>query len=370
MPFTFGSPDFFDEQVQRMTRAGSRSQVHVLLHSTNGNDAQEPGATECVEPFAIGGDMLWLCRLPDRLRDVVYKACEPQGEPYEPGHRQFGQLYTVALFMGPMYPGDISSWDGYGIITKFVSYSQLVHPTSIGFANSAVLYFDDTGTFTQASAGPCRGISDQAYVVPESRNWLSQEECDFIKMLWNTADLDTLPDRVARAHWSVQHAAYQYFVEVRTMLVAAGLDALVHARVAKGPKLTGAQFIQRTVQLATELGITFTTDDASGLWDHRSDVSHGRDPWQSVRDPADPKWQVPRISKNLPWVKRYLLGEEILRKTILKCLTDPQFAAKLASDDTVRAAYPLATPPGMTSKKRKRNPDSALGVLTRGALGF
>jgi hypothetical protein len=356
MPFTFGSPDFFDEQVKRLSVAGHRSQVHVLLHSTNGNDARDPGATECLQPFAVGGDTLWLCRLPETLRDAVYKACEPQGEPYEPAHRQYGQLYTVALFMGPIYPGTIASWDGYGHITKFVNYSQLVQPTSIGFANTAVLYFDDTGNFTQASPGPCRGITEHAFVVPNSRNWLSTEECATIKMLFNKANLDSLPDRVARAHWSVQHAAYQYFFEVRTMLVAAGLDALVHARVVKGPAMTGAQFIQRTAQLAQELGINFTMDDASGLWEHRSDVAHGRDPWQSVRDPNDPKWQVPRITKTEPWVRRYLLGEEILRKTILKCLTDTQFAEKFASDATVAAAYPITISTGGKANPAKKKP--------------
>src|ERR1039458_4859710 len=156
MPFTFGSPEFFNEQLRRFSAPGSSSQVHVLLHSTNGNDAADPGALECVEPFALG-DRLWLCRLPERLRDAVYKACEPQGEPYEPAHRQYGQLYSVALFMGAMLPGLITSWDGYGHITKFVNYSQLVHPTSIGFANTAVLTFDTEGNFRQASACPCSG---------------------------------------------------------------------------------------------------------------------------------------------------------------------------------------------------------------------
>jgi hypothetical protein len=341
MPFTFGSPDFFDEQVQRMTRAGHRSQVHVLLHSTNGNDGHDPGATECIEPFAAGGNTLWLCRLPDKLRDALYKACEPRGEPPEEAYGTIGQLYTVALFMGPLLPGTIASWDGYGYITKFVSYSQLVHPTSIGFGNTAVLYFDDTGTFTSASAGPCRGITEHAFIVPDSRNWLSKEECETIKLLFDTADLDKLPDRVARAHWSVQHAAYQYFFEVRTMLVASGLDALLHVWDSKPRIGTGKQFTDRTVLLAQELGINLTPTDAKALWEHRSDVSHGRDPWHSVRDHDDPKWQMPKITKNEPWVKRYLLGDEILRRTVLKCLTDSQFAAKFASDDTVAAAYPV-----------------------------
>ena len=336
MPLNFGNPDFFDEMVLRRSLPGHRSQVHVLLHSMNGQDAIEVGAFPCLESFAIG-DILWLCRLPDKLRDTVYKACEPRGEPPEEAYGNLGQLYTVALFMGPILEGTIASWDGYGHITKFVNYSQLVHPTSIGFGNTAILYFDDKGNFTQASAGPCRGIAEHAFVVPDARNWLSLAECETIKALFDNADLEHLPDRVARAHWSVQHAAYQYFFEVRTMLVASGLDALVHERKS-GPGIgSKKQFVDRSVQLAQELGINFTNDDGVALRDRRSDVAHGRDPWQSVRDPNDPKWQIPRITKSEPWVRRYLLGDEILRKTILKCLTDPQFAAKFASDGLASA---------------------------------
>jgi hypothetical protein len=225
----FGNPDFFKQQLQRFAQNGKRSQVHVLLHSTNGDNFREPGAVEFKEPFEFG-DRLWLCRMPEELRDAVYKACEPPGEPIQRTHRQYGQMYTAALFMGPMLPGLITSWDGYGHITKFVTLSQLIHPTMIGFANTAVLTFNADGEFEQATPGPCRGITEHAFTVPDIRNWLSQSECEFIKHLLHNSDIGKLPDRVARAHWSVQHAAYQYFFEVKTLLIASGLEALVHVR--------------------------------------------------------------------------------------------------------------------------------------------
>jgi hypothetical protein len=349
MPLTFGSPHFFTEQVKRFSAPRSNSQVHVLLHSTNGNDCADPGAVECREPFALA-ERMWLCRLPDDLRDVVYKACEPPGEPYEFAHRQYGQLYSVALFMGPMLPGLITSWDGYGYFSKFVTYSQLVHPTSIGFGNTAVLTFSPEGEFFRATPGPCRGFTEQAFVVPDMRNWLSQSECETIKHLFNTADLEKLSDRVSRANWSVQLAAYQYFFEVRSLLVAAGLDALVHARsTRKGPG-TGAQFEERTVQLASELGIAFSEGDAAAVWDHRSDVAHGRDPWASLKDASGNMPQPPTLTKSDPLVRRYLAAEQVLRSTILRCLTDPSFAKKFESDTTVETAYPVSVP---RSKGRK-----------------
>lgn len=338
----FGRPEFFEEQLRQFSVPGRRSYVHVLLHSTDGNDAEDPGAVQAQEPFRLA-DRLWICRMPDYLRDNVYKACESPGEPYEPAHRQYGQLYTLALFMGPPEIGTVTSWDGYGHLSKLVTYSQLVLPTSIGFGNTAVLIFDSAGKFVQARPGPCRGFTEQAFTVPNTRNWLSQSECETLKDLFDNAKLEDLPDRVARALWSLQHTAYQYFFEVRTMLVASALDALVHARTSANLK-TGVQFRYRTVQLAKELGVEFTLDDANALWDHRSDIVHGRDPWEFLKDAKGKIPQPPKLTKTDDVVRRYMAAERILRLAILKCLREPDFAAKFASNDTVEAAYPVAGP--------------------------
>ena len=313
---TFGKPEFFEEQLRRFSVPGRRSYVHVLLHSTNGNDAVDPDAVQCLEPFRLT-DRIWICRMPDYLRDVVYKACESPGEPYEPPHRQYGQLYTIALFMGPPEIGTVTSWDGYAYLSKVITYSQLVHPTSIGFGNTAVLIFGPDGEFEQARPGPCRGFTEQAFTVPNTRNWLSQSECEAVKDLFENADMDKLPDRVTRAHWSIQHAAYQYFFEVRTLLVTSGLDALVHVRTPGNRLSTGAQFTNRTVQLAIDLGVSFTMDDAKAVWEHRSDIAHGRDPWAFLKDANGKIPQPPKLTKNDDVVRRYMAAEQILRSAIL-----------------------------------------------------
>ena len=355
MPMTFGKPEFFEEQLRRFSVPGRRSHVHVLLHSTNGNHADDPDAVQCVEPFSLA-DRIWICRMPDYLRDIVYKACESPGEPYEPAHRQYGQLYTISLFMGPPEIGTITSWDGYGYLSKIVTYSQLVHPTSIGFGNSSVLIFGPDVEFEQARPGPCRGFTEQAFTVPDTRNWLTQSECEKVKDLFDNADMDRLPDRVARAHWSIQHAAYQYFFEVRTLLVASGLDALVHVRTPGKRLSTGAQFTNRTVQLAIDLGVSLTMDDARAVWEHRSDIAHGRDPWAFLKDANGKMPQPPKLTKNDEVVRRYMAAEQILRSAILKCLTEPDFAAKFASDDTVERAYPVIAQNAGKSRSVMKNP--------------
>jgi hypothetical protein len=347
----FGNDGFFEEQVRRHSRDGSNSFVHVLLHSTNADHDPNDNPEQSHDPFQLTQRM-WICRLPDNLRDIVYQACEPPGVPYEKAFRQYGQLYTIALFTGPWMAGDLPGWDSAGEITQFVTFSQLVHPTSIGFGNSARLTFGPDGSFLRADPGPCRGITAQAFTVPQHRNWISKPECEQVKNLLANSNLKNLPDRVARAHWNVQHAAYQYFFEVRTLLVISGLEALLHTRqprtkrarsvkAKRKPPGTGEQFVTRTMQLAKLLNIGFTEKDAKAVWDHRSDVAHGRDPWAARQSGKGSSQPPPQLSKNDETVRRYIQAEQILRMTVLKCLTDRTFAAIFTSDDAVAKAFPI-----------------------------
>jgi hypothetical protein len=267
--------------------------------------------------------------------------------PVQKVFRQYGQLYSIALFTGPWTSGQLSQWDAPGDITRFVTLSQLVHPTSIGFGNSARLTFGPDGDFISADPGPCRGITEQAFTIPHHRNWISQPECEQIKHLLANSNLKDLPDKAARAHWNVQHAAYQYFFEVRTLLVVSGLEALLHTRNPKPRNSnrnapgTGKQFATRTARLAELLNVPFTLADAMAVWDHRSDVAHGRDPWAARQNARGGMQQPPELTKNHPTVRRYLQSEQILRTTVLKCLTDRQFAAMFASDASVEKFFPV-----------------------------
>ena len=122
------------------------------------------------------------------------------------------------------------------------------------------------------------------------------------------------------------------------MLVASGLDALVHVRTPSNRLGTGAQFTRRSVALARELGVAFSMDEAKAVWAHRSDISHGRDPWEALRNTAS---MPPMLTKDQPLVQRYVVCEQILRSTVLKCLTEPAFASKFESDLSVESAFPV-----------------------------
>ncbi len=55
------------------------------------------------------------------------------------------------------------------------------------------------------------------------------------------------------------------------------------------------------MQLASELGIAFSEGDAAAVWDHRSDLAHGRDPWASLKDANGNMPQPPTLTKCDPW---------------------------------------------------------------------
>ena len=172
-------------------------------------------------------------------------------------------------------------------MNTLVNCAQLVHQTTLGFANSARLDFDSDGKFLMAIPHLCRGITEQAFIVSDSRNWLSETECEEVRELFRRG-FASLPDRVARANWHLQHAFFQHFFEVRSLLMVTGLEALVHIHAPagnsrRGPRST-AQFVQRTVQLAMLLGVPFSESDARYVYDHRSNISHGRDPWSARID--------------------------------------------------------------------------------------
>ena len=168
-----------------------------------------------------------------------------------------------------------------------------------------------------------------------------------MKNLLADSKLKSLPDRVARANWNVQHAAYQFFFEVRALLMVSGLEALLNTRDDLNPKTrgpgTGKQFKNRTEQLAGLVNVSFTQADAEAVWEHRSDVVHGRDPWASLRgdEQGGRLRQPPELTKDNETVRQYLRAEHLLRATVLKCLTDQQFAAIFASDDSVKNALPI-----------------------------
>lgn len=349
----FGDDTFFGEQVRRHSAGGSNSYVHVLMHSTNGDAAQDDDAVRCLEPFRLT-ERMWICRLPDELRDTVYQACQSPGVPYQKVFRQYGQLYTIALFAGPWAAGQLSGWDAYGHITQFVAFSQLVHPTSMGFGNSVRFTFAANGDFISADPGPCRGITEHAFTIPHQRNWISKQECEQVKNLLATANPKDLPDRVARAHWNVQHAAYQYFFEVRALLTVSGLEALLHTRNPNskgGGPGTGTQFKRRSTRLAELVAVTFTRNDANEVWDHRSDVAHGRDPWAARSSGRDKSQRPLELTKDDETVRKYLRAEQVLRATVLRCLTDHQFAAIFASDSSVEKHFPITDGPSRAATR-------------------
>ena len=147
----FGTEEDFENLVQSHSGTGNSS-VYLVLHSTNGVAGADHDAEVCDGVLRVSGD-LWICRLSNKLRDAVCDACESPGTPPLRPFRQYGQLYTLALFNGPRAPGQVRG-DRDSEMNTLVSLAQLVHQTTLCFANSARLDFGPTGEFIGPSRRP------------------------------------------------------------------------------------------------------------------------------------------------------------------------------------------------------------------------
>ena len=205
----FGSETDFHDLVNRYSGSGNSS-VYVVLHSTNGVAGADQDAESCEDAFEVAKD-LWVCRIPSVLRDAVYEACESPGSPPLKPHRQYGQLYTLALFNGPWASGQVRG-DRDAEMNTLVSLAQLVHQMTLGFANSARLDFGPDGKFIEAIPHACRGVTEQAFMVADQRNWLSRAEIEQVRELYGIG-FTHLPEKLKRANWHLQHAFFQYFFE-------------------------------------------------------------------------------------------------------------------------------------------------------------
>ena len=86
------------------------------------------------------------------------------------------------------------------------------------------------------------------------------------------------------------------------------------------------QFTKRVSQLASELGaIQFSEDAAKEAYDFRSRISHGQG----------------SVTLDIKTRGLYEQMEEVLRKTIVCAIRDPDFSRIFEGDEGIRTRWPL-----------------------------
>lgn len=265
--------------------------------------------------FEIADD-LWVEKLNDELVKIIFESCDPPGLfPRDP-KQQFDQLYT---FVREVPPEDTTYvWDGDGRLQTCVVLSRLVRPTSVAFRYSARII-----SHQEVVPGPVRGSSAHAFVTPGYRHdWLSQSDLATLRILLRQYSPARLPERVQRALWYHEYAAWTYYSTVRWTLVCTALEALVHTDRLGSTQ----QFRTRVPQLARSVGIlNFSEQDAGAAYDLRSRLAHG----QGLRSLAPTDLTL------------YEQLETILRSAVKLSIEDANFAEAFAKEDNIRGRWPI-----------------------------
>ena len=166
------------------------------------------------------------------------------------------------------------TWDPDGRLRLVIALSRLIHPTTVGLEQSAVL----TGRITDdperiaVTPGPISGPAASAYVTgAHQRNWLTEADAEQLRDLLAAYEAAPLPPRVRRALWFHEFAACTLDGAVRWALFVTGIEALINVafdRIAR-------QFTVRSVALANECCASFSKQQANRTYKMRSRVDHG-----------------------------------------------------------------------------------------------
>ncbi len=281
-------------------------------------------------------DDLWVGRLDSDLARKVIESCEPPGMWIHPPTRQYSQLYAFGRDVGDTSELD---WDREHRLYTCITLSRVVHPTTVSLAYAARIMSYQANSYypgqLQIIPGPVRGHSSAAFLARESaRDWLTIEQLDELRTLIANLSWKNLPERIQRALWLNDHAACEYFLDVRWGTLCTGLEALIHTDRERSTH----QFVSRVATLAERLSLQIAEEEAKSFYELRSGLVHGGG--------------FPELSGEK--LHLYEAMETLLRKTISAAILDPGFADLFRSNEAVRNAW---------SRSKASEPSRRPGVI-------
>jgi hypothetical protein len=272
-------------------------------------------------------DDIWIERLDEQLAKHIQKACEPPHYDID-SVEQDRHLYA---FVRRVSAVEKSNYEGMDELLAVVALSRLIHPTSIGDRYCAKVFH-----FGLKDSAICaiqyRGISPDAILSGNHRDWLSVEDAENLRRLmpWSSKD-KRMHDRVHRAYWNHEYAVRSLYLDMRWILVVCGLEALVSV----GEKELRKQFCDRGGQLAGVCGIDLTDADLRCAYKLRSKLVHAESFLHGL-EAVLPKSQHGQLYEKL---------ESLLRDTVRRCLLDENFGSFFRDDAAVEARWPLNPKP-------------------------
>jgi len=266
-----------------------------------------------------------------KLADQIIDCCEPRGL-FDKHKNQDGEMeecrplrvtpimYAFAREKPP--ESDTFNWDVDNKLKTLIALSRIIHPTTICYQYSAKLKFDGD-ELLNIIPGLTSGPGSLAYIADTGRNWLTEGDAKELEQLWSFYTRRNFSDQCSKTMWYFEYAFQNYFLEIRCLLIAAGIESLINTDSDRSTK----QFIYRIQKLSELLDWNFNlsktmADDMYGL---RSKVAHGE--------------LINAAPKKI--LELYKPMEDILRLTLKKFIIDEDFYAFISDKDKVRNAWPL-----------------------------
>jgi hypothetical protein len=244
-----------------------------------------------------------------------------------PNYNIKGTKYDRRLyaFVGRAPKIETRNYEGMDLLLTAIDFSQLVHPTSTGYRYCAKVFnFGRKDSSVQAIQ--YSGMCPDVFLSDGNRDWLSTADGEELLKFRPWFSNKPLYERVQRAFWNHGYALHSYHLDMRWILVVAGLEAMLNVEELD----SGIQFRERVGKLATEFSIEFTESELRSAWTLRSKLSHAK----SFLFGLD---AVLAQSEHKPLYDKL---ELLLRLTIKRCFLDNEFANRFCDDNAVRANWP------------------------------
>lgn len=285
-----------------------------FLHSLTDEEIQELQAIQAGYDIT---DEIRLEKLNHAFAENIIKDCDPLA--YKDAYPQYNNIYSLIRKYPPSSNKPLHQFDEDNKLQTCIQLSRLIHPTSINL-NYAVRYSTENEKDQISPLNPAFGKG--AFLVqfnnnPRHKNWLSLANLKQLSELMKNFDITKLPQRVRKALFYYEYAAWTQYIDMKWTLISTALDALIHTDRDGSTK----QFKQRVSKLACDLGIQFKENqEAKDAYDQRSTIIHTEH--MATMDSST--------------LILYEKMEDVLRKILLEAIKNKNIANIFSTDDNIR----------------------------------
>lgn len=314
-----------------------RRVLDVVIHTTGAVQGVPTALVESQPPVEDRielGDGVWVGKIGSELAKRTMDACDPPGFVHSPPTRQYGALYSYVRERN-MLLSEAFGWDEDQRLQTCIALSRLVRPTTISleYAARVTLRLDDC--VDEILPGPVTGSGSQVWLstTTDYPNWITPKNAaELAELLREHPGSEGLPRRVSRALWHFEYIFRTYYLDIRWSLLCIALESLVHT----DRNSSVNQFKRRVAQMAGELGIEVTEEEAGRAYNERSSLAHGQG---LLTSPPKGDRSIEPSDESEPDVSLYAKFEEILRKVLLHSLRNKSFRDVFSDDSKIRSRW-------------------------------